>query len=154
MKGQLIFEFIIAGLIFFALILYTVNYLNASVSDFSGKFYQNRLQSKAVQMAEILVSGDSGLGIADDRVFIPAKIQQFNATYCSDANYRNLVKDFYLYEATAYGVSPNNAKISLSTDDGMLLDCGMGMPRNVTKADIERIGLYQNRIARLSVTVW
>ena len=34
MKGQFVFEFLIAGLIFFVIVVYSINYLNVSVSDF------------------------------------------------------------------------------------------------------------------------
>jgi hypothetical protein len=156
MKGQLIFEFIVAGLIFFAIVLYTINYLNVNMSDFSGKFYQNRLQSKAIQIAEILVSGESRLSIADDLKFNLSKIQEFNNTYCPpQGNYTKLALDLYLYEKTDFGIFPNNAKIGLLTEDGsLLLDCGPRIPRNMAKGDIERIGLFQGKFARLMVTVW
>jgi hypothetical protein len=154
MKGQLIFEFIVAGLIFFAIVLYSINFLNTSVADFSGKFYQSRLQSKAAQIAEILVSGESGLSVADDLVFNVTKIQLFNSTRCGDTQYRDLVRDFYLYEKTDTGMLPENAKITLATEDGTLLDCGPKISRNVAKADVERIGLFQGKIAKLRVTVW
>lgn len=159
MKGQLIFEFIIAGLIFFAIVLYTINYLNVSVSDFRDKFSQNRLQSKAIQIAEILVASESGLSIADNLKFNLSKIQAFNSTYCPpQGNYRKLAEDLYLYEKNDFGVSPNNAKIELFTKDGVPLDCGpkvgFQIPRGITKAEIGRIGLFQGEIAKLRVTVW
>jgi len=154
MKGQFVFEFIIAGVIFFAVVLYTINYLSFNVSDFSSRFYQNRMQSKAIQIAEILMSGESGFSMADNLRFNLTKIQRFNSTYCGDLNYGKFVRDFYLYENTVYGISPNNARVGLFTRSSVILDCGPRMPRNTTKADIERVGLYQGEMAKLRVTIW
>jgi hypothetical protein len=156
MRGQLIFEFIIAGLIFFAILLYTINYLNTNVSGFGSEFYQSRLQSKAAQIAEVLVSGGSNLSIADGVTFSPAKVQQFKDAYCLPAgDYMKFAEDFYLYEKLLYGISPNNARIRLSTSAQTLIDCGPDtVPTHVPSADVERIGLYAGDFARLTVTVW
>jgi hypothetical protein len=159
MKGQLIFEFIIAGLIFFIIIIYTINYLNFNVSDFRDKFYQNRLQSKAFQVSEILMSGQTNLSLTDDGSFNQSKIYMFNLTYCGDANYKKLAEAFYMYETTTFGILPNNIKIGLSIPESgvVLLDCGpANIPRllNMTKAEVGRVGFYEGKIAKLGVTVW
>jgi hypothetical protein len=155
MKGQLIFEFIIAGLIFFAIIIYTINYLNISTSDFKEKFSQSRLQSKAVQIAEILMSSKSGLSMADDMKFNLSKIQEFNNTYCPPpGNYTKLAVDLYLYEKNEFGFFPNNAKIELFKNNAMVLDCGPAIPRGLTKVEMTRVGLLQGEIAKLRVVVW
>ena len=52
MKGQFVFEFLVAGLIFFLIILYSINYLNVNVSDFKDDFYRSRLQGKAIQISD------------------------------------------------------------------------------------------------------
>jgi hypothetical protein len=156
MKGQLIFEFIVAGLIFFAIVLYSINFLNANMSDFREKFYQNKLQGKAFQVSEILIAGESGLGIADGGIFNQSKIAVFNATFCGDSNYKALAEAFYMYETTNFGILPNNLRIDLSVPATgvVLLDCGPRIPRGNAKAEIGRVGLYQGNIAKLGVTVW
>lgn len=155
MKGQLIFEFLIAGLIFFAVIIYTINYLNVSTSEFKEKFSQSRLQSKAVQIAEILMDSESGLSMADDLKFNLSKIQEFNNTYCPpQGNYTKLALDLYLYEKNEFGLFANNAKIELFKNDAIVLDCGPAIPRGLTKAEMVRVGLLQGEIAKLRVVVW
>jgi len=158
MKGQLVFEFIIAGLIFFAIILYTINYLNINVADFRAKFLQNRLQSKAVQVSEILMAGESNLSIADDFEFNLSKIQRFNNTYCNELDPQNITifsKDFYLYEESDFGIYTNNANIELFVGDTPLLGCGTKkIPIGITKAEIGRVGIFQGEIAKLRVVVW
>ena len=55
LKGQLIFEFVVAVVIFFAIVLYTLNYLNTQVTGYSNDYYTESVNSKAVQIAELLV---------------------------------------------------------------------------------------------------
>jgi hypothetical protein len=154
MKGQFVFEFLIAGLIFFAIVVYTINYLNVNVSDFKGKFYQNRLQSKAIQISEVLVKGSSPLSLAEDSEFDLSRIQGFNSTYCTPGGYDSLIEDLYLYENTAYGRFSDNVKILLSSPSETLLDCGSIIPRNITKAEVGRYGTLGGEMLNLRVVVW
>lgn len=157
MKGQLVFEFIIAGLIFFMILLYTINYLNVNVSDYRSKFYQSRMQSKAVQVSEILMTSRSNLSLADGNGFNKTKISFFNSTYCGFSNYKKLAEDFYMYENLNYGVVPNNIRIELTLPSSgeTVLDCGpANTPRNVTRAEIGRVGIYDGQAAKLSIIVW
>ena len=160
MKGQLIFEFLIAGLIFFAIVLYSINYLNFNVSDFKAKSYQNRLQSKAIQISDILLKSESPFSLSSGQELNMTRIQLFNATYCPpQGNYSKLIDDFYLYETTTFGVSSKNIIIELSTPSGMLIDCRpkVGIfPRNITKAEIGRAGIIGStkETAKLRVVLW
>ncbi|MEE9323326.1 MAG: hypothetical protein V3U72_02150 [Candidatus Aenigmarchaeota archaeon] len=155
MKGQFIFEFLIAGLIFFTIVLYTISYLNMNVSDFRGKFYQSRLQSKAVQISKVLMSGESPLGLVDDSEFSQVKIQNFNNTYCTlGEKYKNLVDYLYLYEKTVHGFFPNDIKIHLSKPGETLLDCGPMIPMGITKGDVGRVGIFEGETVKLNIVVW
>jgi hypothetical protein len=158
MKGQFIFEFLIAGLIFFTLIVYTINYLNVNVSDFKSKFYYNRLQSKAVQISEILMGEKSTLSLVEDSRFSMAKIQDFNNSYCRQAgDYAKLIDDLYLKERTTYGLSlDNDVKIYLSSpNEILLLDCpGIITRSGSPRAEIERLGVLQGVTVKLRVIVW
>ena len=159
MKGQFVFEFLIAGLIFFVIVVYSINYLNVSVSDFKTKFYSSRLQSKAVQVSEILMKGSSSISFVENSVFSLSKIQNFNDSYCNltDAgSYPVLLNDMYLYEHTPYGREANYLKIlMINTASGeTFLDCGPRIPRNVTRAEVGRVGLLGNELMSLSVVVW
>lgn len=156
MKGQFVFEFLIAGIIFFAVVIYSINYLSVSVYDYKGKFYQNRLQNKAIQISEVLISGKSPLSIAEDSELILSKIQAFDNMYCSGGgDYPRLVKELYLYEITRYDIFPlihNDVKINIFNSTDVLLDCGPlpGSPR----AEIERVALVEGNVAKLRVIVW
>jgi hypothetical protein len=159
MKGQLILEFVVAGLIFFAIAIYTINYLNVNVSDFSGKFYQNYLQTKALQISEILMNDASSLGLTDNAEFNITKIQSFNSSYCNPSgDYKNLAEELHLYQKTVFGLLPNDVRIEMNTSTGAtLLDCGpIRTPRNITRAEVGRVGVLQDggEIANLRIVVW
>lgn len=158
MKGQFVFEFLIAGLIFFAVVLYAMNYLNVNVSDFRGRFQTDKLQSKAVQMSEILGSEKSPLGLVDSpSLFNRSKIENFNATYCGFNGYTKLRKDFDLIERTNYGERMYNTNITVTGEFGdPVLDCGHSIPRGTGKAEIERFGVLEenNEMLTLRVIVW
>jgi hypothetical protein len=158
MKGQFIFEFLIAGLIFFTVVVYTISYLNVNVSDFKNKFYYNRLQSKAIQISEVLVGGESPLSLVDGSGFSLARIQNFNNSYCRQAeDYTKLIDDLYLKERTSYGLSlENDVKIHLSSPNEIkLLDCpGIISRSGSPRAEIERVGVLQGETIKLRVIVW
>lgn len=162
MKGQLVLEFIIAGLIFFAIIVYTINYLNVNVSDFRVKAHQNRLQTKALQVSEILM-GNGPMGLADGFVLNETKLRAFNNSYCKDnAAYMRLVEDLYLYEKNSFGIFPDDIKLEILNNDGVFFECGpltaggviKQVPRNITKAEAGRLGVLAGETARLEVVIW
>jgi hypothetical protein len=158
MKGQFVFEFIIAGIIFFSIVLYAMNYLNMNVSVFRERFYTDRLQSKALQISDILGNENSPLGIVERPfVFDTERIKNFNATYCDDGGYTGLREDFELVDKTAYGERLHNVNITLATVAGTpLLQCGYTVPSGTEKAEVERFGiLNENKeLVRMKIVVW
>ncbi|NIO22459.1 MAG: hypothetical protein GTN38_00345 [Candidatus Aenigmarchaeota archaeon] len=159
MKGQFVFEFLIAGVIFFAIVLYAMNYLNVNVSDFKGRFYVDKLQSKALQISEILGNEKSSVGLVEGPyLFNASKIADFNTTYCIDrAGYMKMREDFELTEKTEYGERMHNANITLVTESGIpILQCGYTIPMWTEKAEIERFGILNenNELVTLRVIVW
>ena len=155
MKGQMVFEFIIAGLFFFGIIIYSINYLTVNVEDFKGDFYQNLIQTKAIQISEIIMSESSSMGVVSDYEFNTTKIDDFNSTYCRIDSYYRTVKDFQLYEKTTYGTYPLNVNIvMMNSTDNVMMDCGAMIPSNVKKVEISRFGLYNGDIARMGIVVW
>lgn len=156
MKGQFVFEFLIAGVIFFVIVVYAINYMNINVSDFNSKFYNSWLQSKAVQISEVLMRDSSSMGIASEYEFNRTKVGNFNSTYCPPlGDYRQLVRDFYLYQDSdfeSYNIS-NDVRITLSTPSELLLSCGPSIP-GTPRADAERVGIFEGEFARLVVVVW
>jgi hypothetical protein len=158
MKGQLVFEFVIAGIIFFSVVLYAMNYLNTNVSVFRERFYADRLQSKALQISDILGNENSPLGIVErPLVFDTERIENFNSTYCGYDGYGGLREDFELVEKTAYGERLHNVNIILATVTGTpLLQCGYTVPAGTEKAEVERFGILDenNELVRMKIVVW
>lgn len=156
MKGQFVFEFLIAGVIFFTVVLYMMNFLNVNVSDFHAKFYMDKLQSKVLQISEILINEKSPLSLVESpHLFNISKIANFES-YCND-NYSLLRKDFDLVEKTDYGERFHNINITLVTESGnFILNCGNTIPAGTEKGEIERLGILNenNELLKLRVVVW
>ncbi len=57
MRGQLIFEFVIATLFFLAIVMYTISYLNITVFAFSESHQNSMIRNNAWQISELLVKG-------------------------------------------------------------------------------------------------
>ncbi|MEM5871581.1 MAG: hypothetical protein QW051_01775 [Candidatus Aenigmatarchaeota archaeon] len=155
-KGQLVFEFVIAGIVFFTILFFSINYLNSNSLTFRENAYQNYLQTKSLQISEILTNENSSLSLVDSSGFSQNKIDVFNNTFCKTSDgYKKLLKDLNLYKDVSSIQIPNNIKILLITEDEkILLDCGLNNPKNIQKAEITRINLYNNKIAKLNVVVW
>lgn len=158
MKGQFVFEFLIAGIIFFSIVLYAMNYLNVNVSDFRERFYMDKLQSKALQISDILGNDKSPLSVVESPfLFTTSRIDAFNTTYCDLGGYTRLRVDFELVEKTSYGERLHNVNIILVTADGTpLLQCGYTVPRGTERAEIERFGVLKENgeLVKMKIVVW
>jgi len=159
MKGQFVFEFLLAGVIFFAVVLYAMNYLNVNVSDFQVRFYSDKLQSKALQISDMLGNDRSSLGLVESpSLFNKSMIESFNSTYCLDQDgYLRMRLDLNLMEKTEYGERMHNVNITLVTESGLiLLDCGYNIPTGIERAEAERFGVFRENgeLAKLRVIVW
>jgi hypothetical protein len=56
MKGQLIFEFVIATVLFIVIVFFVVITLNGTVSSFTGNFYKNHISEEAMRVSEQLTN--------------------------------------------------------------------------------------------------
>jgi hypothetical protein len=54
-KGQMVFEFAVAALLFFSIMFFIITYLNQNVRSFSSDAYLEILQSKAFQISDMLL---------------------------------------------------------------------------------------------------
>lgn len=165
MKGQMVFEFVVAAVIFFGIIFYTINYLNSSVSAFSGDLYINNLETKVVQISELLVHSS---GVWDDStpktVGLSKKWPVLNMTkiqllddFCNyTANYTYLLQNLGLEESRFGGTQTYSIKIRINESDNpvALLDCGPSLPEK-RMVNIKRFALSEdNKILRINVWLW
>jgi hypothetical protein len=158
MKGQMMFQFIIAAVMFFAVVLYTVNYLSTAVSAVSEDYHSGSLQIKAVQMSEIIVKsqGEWTGGVPDiiglvldsgSSVLSNQKISDLE-TYCI-SNYNDIHDKLDL--------KSNNMLINISNGEVHVMECGdpAGLPTGDTIANMRRFALSEsNNILTVDVWVW
>jgi hypothetical protein len=158
MKGQLVFEFVIAAMFFLGIIMYTINYLNSTVFLYSSDYYVNTLESKAWQASEVLVRNEgvwsgsppsmvpSVMGLAEDwPVLNESKIQGLNQ-FC--VNYRSDVMRLLDINPELHGI-----RLEINESGGSsLLECG-SLPRGIQSAMVSRFGVSESGNL-LKVRVW
>lgn len=148
-KSQLTFEFLIAGIIFFVMIIYIINYLNLNVSNYKNQFYFDKMQKKVIEISEVMThSNKTGFGLAEEwPVLSMSKIQAFNTSCNTPSGYDELITNLSVYEQTPYGINrAHKIKIIINTTEGTaLVDCKPGViPGNITKAEVQRFAILDN----------
>ena len=135
-KGQLVFEFIIAGVLFIAIVLFVLNILNVNVASYTNDYVAHTLDAKAFALSELLVknkgSWDTGtvpwtprsVGFAEAWPYLSEeKLSNFN-DYCS-GNKDVLLPKFDLLDK-AFG-NTYKFKIVVNSTDSTLpsfVECG------------------------------
>ena len=160
MKGQLVFEFVIATLFFLAIVMYTISYLNTTVFAFSENHYSSMLENKAWQISETLVTGRgiwSGspmvpeeLGLAEDwPVLNSSKMDRLN-TWCGTrlsemAALLDVDPEFHGTSIEIYRKT--------TTGEENVLRCG-SLPTRIPNAMVTRFGVRDTDSSLLKVMVW
>ena len=160
MKGQMIFEFMVAAVIFIGIVLYIIMYMSGSIGSFSSEAHSNFLETKAVQISELLVKSpgvwDDGVpvqpGLALDwPVLDPVKVGDFQA-YCQDeGNTDDLQEKLGLVERGAFFDRTYSTRIA-----GAGVDCSTGTfsPEEPQGAYIRRYAVLDGETVALDVWVW
>ncbi len=157
MKGQLVFEFLVAVLVFFGIVFYVINYLSWTVSGYSNDFSAENMESEASQIGELLVlnkgSWSGGVpivvGLAQEwPVLNSTKISWLNASCNSD--YGGFVKKLDVHPKY-------RMKITIRNETAFLADCrwSQAISGNVTKAETKRYALSESgSVLAVYVTIW
>ena len=104
-KGQMIFEFMVAAVLFFGIIIYVLSMLSASMASYGTDAYSNALHSRAFAVSELLVASEGNwsgsvpisIGLAlDYPVLSTTKMNDFD-TYCQN-NYLAVLNKLNLLE--------------------------------------------------------
>ncbi len=159
----MVFEFVVAAVIFFAVVFYTINYLNSGVSAFSGGSYVNNLEIRAIQISELLVH-DPGVwedstpkivGLSKEwPVLNMTKIQLLDGFCNYSANYTYLLQNLGLEESRFGSRRIYNVSIKINEGDNVLLDCGLNPPEKMM-VNVERFALSEgDKILTVNVWVW
>ncbi len=153
----MIFEFLIAAMVFFSIIFYILNYLSTSVATFSSDAYNDVLQSRVMQISELLVRTEGkwinntpvAVGLVKSwPVLGGGKIAGLD--YFCEKNYTSLLGMLGLLEG-AYNRTYN---VQIMINNGEVLDCGFP-PRGAQIAKVRRYALSENRsILTIDVAIW
>jgi hypothetical protein len=149
----MVFEFIVAAVIFLAIIMYVINSLNLTVYLYGNEYQTNTLESRAIGMSETLVKNP---GVWDNRTPVSPGLAVewpvLNLTrigwldsYCRN-NYTGLAKTI--------GVGPDlhGFRIEVTEDEALIMECGQ-LARGRVNAVVERIAISESG-SLLRVTVW
>jgi hypothetical protein len=167
MKAQLIFEFMIAVVIFFGIVLYVMNYLNGTMAGYSGEFFSESMKSKSGQIGEMLVMNQGnwtpsgGLvvaGLADGwPVLNRTKINWMNA-YCNN-NYQAFTDNLEISPRNRLKIVVNETRPDGTVSS--LADCPSGQTAGLGKTETRRYVLVPDasspgvmNVAVVYVYVW
>ncbi|MEM5812087.1 MAG: hypothetical protein QW286_00035 [Candidatus Aenigmatarchaeota archaeon] len=153
-KGQLVFEFIVAVIVFLGIMFYILNYVNATFNGYREGFFSEDMENKAMQIAELLLinrgnwTGSGSMispGLAEDWPLLNStKISWFNTTCNSD--YEGVMKNL--------GVHPRyRVKIVVKNESSELAKCTMGEPSGRT-TEVRRFGVSDKGFITVSIWVW
>ena len=174
MKGQMVLEFIISAVMFFAVILFTINYLNNEVSVFSSDYFTNEVESKAVQVSELLLHSPGvwksdgsaeAIGLSDEwPVLNMTKVDYMEQYYCSSDNrYNELLEMLDMKIKLLYGGEWINRwlrlyiRIVALDGEELLLECPANgyEPESGTVATMRRFAVLEDgRRVSLTVSAW
>ncbi len=155
-KGQLVFEFLIAAVFFFYIVLYVLNYLNTAAVVFANDFYVNSLEFKALHTSELMLHNkgvwDGGspyvLGLAEEWPVLNSTSIQYLDAYCG-SSYVSLVGMLGINQSLGHGI-----RIEANDTSGSILDCGQ-LPEGLVNVRIDRLALSETGdVIRFSVLVW
>lgn len=176
MKGQMIFEFVIAAVLFFGIIVYAINILNVESSIYSSDYIIAELENKAMQVSELLMH-DPGIWYGDvisapgdvraDVIGLSNGWPVLNSTkikllrqYCLN-DYNDLLDHLDTKMTTPFG--DRNMKVVIEINETEVVpekalieppNCGYE-PINTTYARVDRIAITEDGdILRVVVGVW
>lgn len=156
-KGQAIFEFIIASLILFSVIFYTINFLSMDFNMRHERFLTDHLESNSIRVSGMLMNPDTGI-IDSWPALSQSKMNTLNTT--CEMDYIGTLDDFGLREELPY-VRYIHIKLTV-TDLGSntYLDCGRSPPGGVETAEVTRFAFLPSppyptdEIAIVALSLW
>jgi hypothetical protein len=160
MKGQFIFEFLIAGFIFFGIIIFSINYLNTNVNEFKASYLKDELAGKAVWISQMLTTEattSSNLSLVERwPYFSMEKIAIFNETYCAPGGgFQRLKSGLNVEKETEYTTKPLAVRIILNSRSASMVceDSSRGLSDIAYTADVRRVGVLNGEYAMLDIFV-
>jgi hypothetical protein len=154
MKGQMVFEFIIAAMILFAIVIYIINYISYAAGIYHSDFISSYLESRALQVSEVLMSDPEKGLVTEWPLLSQGRMSSFNVT-CNQ-KYLELLDNFGLREQLPYSKTYHLSVLVVSSSGKKYVDCGRTPPEKVTSAMVTRFGMLPSRreLAMVEVAVW
>jgi len=152
--GQAVFEFVIASLIIFSVIFYTINYISMDFGMRHNHFMSDVLEDNAMRVSDILLSSHQDGIVTEWPRLSTAKMTGLNTTCSTD--YIATLQRLGLKEGLPY-VRYIHMNITAQDNAGTTyINCGRTPPENVGKAVATRFGILPStkRIVRIVVTLW
>lgn len=147
MRGMFIFQFVIAGMLFFSLLLILISTTRGDVLKFQNNAEYESMARKAIIASDILMKEKL---IKKYPFFDEKKIEDF----FSNCNDLFLTELFNLNEERMGSITHWKMNIELEVDEEKKWTCGRTVPAKINKYSINRIGILDEKIAKLTVTVW
>ena len=157
----MVFEFIIAAILFFGIIIYTMTLINQNVTSFRDDSFHNDLELRSIQISEIILHHpwtSDVWGFSDGWMSINRSAPYQFGQECS--NYAEILEMFNLNEAPYLSAKPNHdLRILIKNSTDILLDCmdpGISsLPTNRYVAHTQRFSvLNDGSIVSVNVWVW
>lgn len=160
MKGQMVYEFVIASLFFFGIMLYTINFLNMNVSAFSETHDDDIYKSRAWQISEVVLR-DRGewSGSVPGKIGLAQNWPVLNESNLNDFHTWCQGREEEMYSLLDADPHYNGFNIEVfnqtAAGEDLIVSCGKN-PDIVKKADVLRIavGDKTRNLYRVIVTYW
>lgn len=157
MKGQMVFEFLVACIFFFGIVLYVIMYMNTTVAVFTSEFVANSMEEKALGVSELLVH-HRGLWHNQEPVYIGLELDW-------PVMNRSKIEWLDVYCASDYdelkgllGMREFRVRIGITelvTSPTTILQCGPDIPPGFPSTTVNRYALDEDGdVLKVSVWVW
>ena len=164
-KGQLVFEFLVAVLIFFGILFYVLNYLGSSVSSYREAYASESMEGLSYKIGELLAMNKGNwsngipavVGLAEGwPVLNWSKIQWLNE-YCAPANpanYQDLKRKLGIDDREGFSVVVDEIRPGGSINN--LAKCPSGSVPEIRQAQSTRYGILDTtrNVVVIKTFVW
>jgi hypothetical protein len=155
-KGQAVFEFVLAALILFSIVIYVITYLSNSFNLHHNAFESNRLEGNAMRIADYLLSDRVG-GIAYEWPLLSKSLMASLNSTCNDTageGYFDVLERMNLIEEEPYVYYTHMKIMAVGKDGKIYIDCGRTPSEKAKNAVVTRYGVVEDQITKINITVW
>ncbi|MBI4181822.1 MAG: hypothetical protein HY520_02540 [Candidatus Aenigmarchaeota archaeon] len=158
-KGQQVFEFIVATVLFIGIIIFVLNLLNANVSLYTQDYFTANREAKAIAASEALVKTSGGVGLTTAWPVLDTlpggKMDAF-AARCA-ANPSGVLTELGLDHMPGVGGRTYDlrAEAWILGDTGPRMVCGPSLSQQTGISTVKRVAISPTgQLLNLTVWVW